>query len=397
MLAIKDLSQADRDIIVRNMVRKTIERNDVLYNEGRECVGMYFVETGALKLVSRKAKDGLDDVMLGAVKAGSFCGEVALLRDDALYEDTAVAMETSVVLELNKSSMQKIMVASMTAGTKLLLSISRNIREAIAMPQSQELGRIIAFVSPKDGQGRTTVATHLAKYLAGAGKRTILIDCDLQLGDANVHMGLSSQPHMARMAQSEERLTFDVIKKYSQNSGGALLLAAPHQPQEAEFVSRSNLNQIIQECARNCDYLILDVPCHIDETAILLWDLADLMVFVTESNISSLTRLKRLMIAISRLNYPKEKFLGIANRYSESQKEYLENLRAILPCKWHTIAHADEEFAEALLKGNPVWQVAYGSRAAKDLDAICHELLGKAPQTLGKGGVFSRIKSWFTE
>ncbi|PKL49989.1 MAG: hypothetical protein CVV42_04835 [Candidatus Riflebacteria bacterium HGW-Riflebacteria-2] len=395
MLAIKDLSQADREMIMKQVQRKELDRNEVLYKEANTSSGMFFVESGAIKLVARKAKDGRDDVILGAVKPGGFCGEVALLREESLYEDTAVAMEPTVVLELNKDGLQKIMLESMTTGTKLLLGISRSIREAIAMPQSQELAHIISLVSPKDGNGRTTVATHLARYLAAAGKKVILIDCDMQLGDANVHLGLMAQPHLARLVQLEERIVFDSIKRYFQSSSGVFLLASPSQPQEAEFVSRSNLNQVVLECARNCDYLILDVPSHIDDLSILLWDLSDLMLFVTKADIASLTRLKRLLMAISRLDYPKEKFLGVVNEYAASQVEYLDNLKSIMPCRWLTIARADAAFSEALLKGAPVWQIDPSCPGSKDLQELCKQILGKAPQTQEKGGVFTRIKSWF--
>lgn len=395
MLAIKDLSHADRELILKQMTRKELDRNEVLYKEAHACISMFFVESGALKLVVRKAKDGRDDVILGAVKPGGFCGEVALLRDESLYEDTAVAMEPTVVLELNKEGLQRIMLESMTTGTKLLLGISRSIREAIAMPQAQELAHIIALVSPKDGAGRTTIATHLARYLAAAGKKVILLDCDLQLGDANVHMGLLAQPHIARLVQMEERIVFDSIKRYFQSSDGVFMMAAPAQPQEAEFVSRSSLNQIVLECARNCDYLILDVPSHIDDLSILLWDLSDLMLFVTSADIAALTRLKRLMMAISRLDYPAEKYQGVVNFYSDAHAEYLENLKSIIPCRWHSIAQADNLFSDSLLKGIPIWQVDAASRAAKEMQAFCQQILGKAPQTQDKGGMFGRIKSWF--
>ncbi|NCB39113.1 MAG: cyclic nucleotide-binding domain-containing protein [Erysipelotrichia bacterium] len=395
MLAIKDLSAGDLEVILKHLSRRELEKNQILFEEAHEASSMFFLETGALKVVSRKAMDGRDDVMLGAIKPGGYCGEVALLRENALYEDTVVAMETSVVLELSKAAMQKIMLASMTAGTKLLLGISRNIREAIAMPQQQEMAKIIAFVAPKDGSGRTTAATHLGTYLAKAGKRVVFIDCDMQLGDAHVHLGMASQPHIARLIQIEERLSFETIKKYFQNVAGLQLLAAPSQPQEAEFVTRSNLNQIIQETARNCDYLILDVPSHIDEISILLWDMADLMVFVAEGNIAALTRMKRLLVAIERLNYPKEKFMGLLNKFSEEQGEYLENYRKIMPHKWMTLAYNSKVFQQAMLKGYPVWQIDSAAAVAKDMQAFCQQILGKTPQSAEKGGIFGRIKSMF--
>lgn len=394
MLAIKDLSTGDLELILRFMTRRDVERGGILFTAGDKAVAMFFVESGSLKLVSRKAKDGHDDVLLGVVKPGAFCGETALLGEESFYEDTAVAMEQTVVLELTKEAMQKVMLASMTAGTKLLLGISRNIREAISMPMAQETGKILTFISPKDGMGRTTVAAHLAWFLAKAGKRVIFIDGDLQLGDACVHLGLNTQPHMARLIQNEERLVFDTIKKYFQNSRNVSMLAGPAQPQEAEFVSRSNLNQIIQECSRNCDFLILDVPSHIDDISILMWDVADLMVFVTEGNISAMSRLKRLLATLQRLNYPQEKFFCLLNKYLPDQAEYLVNYRKLMPYRWQSIASAGRQFHEAELRGVPVFDIDPSCEAGKDLQAFCEQVLGK-PQTNEKGGIFSRIKSMF--
>lgn len=395
MIAIKDLSAGDLEIILHHLVRHEVERNQVLFAEGQPATSMYFLESGVLKAVSRKAIDGRDDVVLGVIKPGGYCGEIALLREDGLYENTIVAMEQSVILELDRNTMQKIMQSSMTAGTKLLLGISRNIREAIAMPQAQESARVVTFISAKDGRGRTTAATHLARYIAGTGKRVIYIDGDLQLGDASVHFGVNSQPHLARLVQMEERLVFDSIKRYFQTSGGVHLLASPAQPQEAEFVTRANLSQIIQECARNCDYLILDVPCHIDEIAILMWDVADLMVFVTEGNLSAMSRLKRLLATLERLNYPKEKFLGLFNKHTPERKEYLDNYRKMMPYKWLAVAEAGEAFLEAQLRGVPVWDVNPQCHAAKNMQAFCEQVVGRAPQNPEKGGIFSRLKAIF--
>jgi Flp pilus assembly CpaE family ATPase len=394
MLAIKDLSTGDLEVILRHMTRRDVERGGVLFEAGDKALAMFFVESGSLKLVSRKAKDGHDDVLLAVIKPGAFCGETALLGEESFYEDTAVAMEHSVVLELTKESMQKVMLASMTAGTKLLLGISRNIREAISMPMAQETGKIIAFISPKDGMGRTSIATHLAWFLAKAGKRVIVIDGDLQLGDACVHLGLKSQPHMARLIQNEERLVFDSIKKYFQNLRNVSLLAGPSQPQEAEFVSRSNLNQVIQECSRNCDFLILDVPSHIDDISILMWDVADLMVFVTEGNISAMSRLKRLLATLQRLNYPQEKFFCLLNKYRQDQGEYLDNYRKLMPFKWQTVASAEKQFGDSTLRGIPIWEIDAACEATKNLQSFCEQVLGR-PQNNEKGGIFSRIKSMF--
>lgn len=394
MFAIKDLSTQDLELIREHMIRRELERNEILFSGGTDGQSMYFVETGSLKTVFRPATDGGDDTVMSVIKPGGFCGEEVILREGALYESTAVALETTVILELPRANMQKIMASSMTTATKLLLGISRNLREAISVPQ--QYGKIVAFISPKDGSGRTTIATHLARHLVKSGKKVIFIDCDFQLGDAHVHLRVPGQPNLARLIQMEERLSFERIQKYFQSPAGLSFLAAPHQPQEAELVNRSSLNQIIQECMRNCDFLVLDIQSHIDEQSILLWDIADLLVLVTRGDLAMLTRTTRLMSAINRLNYPKEKLLCVLNSFTLSQQDYLEQYQKVIPNKWFTVAENETLFANALTEGLPIWQEDAETPASKDLQAFSRSFLGEQPAPKGRGGIFSRIKALFS-
>src|SRR5919197_1569668 len=55
-------------------------------------------------------------------------------------------------------------------------------------------GRIITVFSPKGGTGKTVIATNLAAALAKENsRRTLLLDLDLQFGDAAIMLGIEPE------------------------------------------------------------------------------------------------------------------------------------------------------------------------------------------------------------
>ncbi|GAB4268595.1 MAG: hypothetical protein Kow0029_04090 [Candidatus Rifleibacteriota bacterium] len=397
MINISSLTADDHGIILKYLTRRDIEKHQILYEANTRGDRMFFLESGSLKIVNRVSRTGLDDDIVSVIKPGGFCGEEVMLGDNFLYSLTVVASENSSVLELKKEDMQKLMLESMTTATKLLLGISKNYRDAMGS-MDEKLGKIIGFVSAKDGSGRTTLAMSVAASIVAKGYKVIVIDGDLQLGDCYLHMGTHCRPNIAKLVQREERLTFDKIEKYLIKKNNLSLLAAPELPQESELVSRSNLNQIVQECARNADFVILAVGSHIDEYSILLWDLSDLIVFVTRSSLPEITRFKRLLTALSSLNYPPGKFIGVLNRYAPDQIEYLKEYQKMLKSKWFKVANDPVTLNEAMFRGRTIVDYKDDSPAKRDIGILCEYLIeGKPAKEEKKKGLVKWLTSFFGE
>lgn len=394
MFAIKNLSGADLELIKAHLKERTLDRNDVLYESGFEGSSMYFVEMGSLKVVNRKSTDGLDEQVLGAIKPGGFCGEEVILNEGGIYNSTVVAFENSMVYELSQEALQKIMVASTVAGSKLILGISKSYREAISL--SEKIGKMIAFVSPKDGSGKTTICMNLAESFARRKKKVLVVDCDFQLGNTHMHIGRPANPNLSRLIQMEERLTFDRIQKFMIQADGFQLLAAPELPQDAELITRSHMNQILLECAKNYDYIFLDVGSHIDDFSLMLWDIADMMILIGTPCLTDLTRFKRLMSAIKRLNYPLSKFVGLVNNYAPDERDYLDQFKEILAADWLTVGKDGVNVSKALFNGCSVISQATDSPVVMDFDKITEKILtGRIIDPKEKAGIFSWLKDFY--
>lgn len=71
------------------------------------------------------------------------------------------------------------------------------------MNETNRTARVIAVTSGKGGVGKTNVAVNLGVALARAGQRTMLVDCDVGLANANILLGVDSDRTIADLAIGE--------------------------------------------------------------------------------------------------------------------------------------------------------------------------------------------------
>ena len=121
-------------------------------------------------------------------------------------------------------------------------------------------GRIITVFSPKGGTGKTVIATNLAAALAkGDGRRTLLLDLDLQFGDAAIMLGIEPEKTIFDFVNAPGELDPDKLAGYTtKHKSGLDILPAPLRPEDAELVTEAKLGRLI-EVARACyDAIVVD-------------------------------------------------------------------------------------------------------------------------------------------
>src|SRR5262245_48413352 len=109
-------------------------------------------------------------------------------------------------------------------------------------------GRVFTVFSPKGGTGKTVLATNLAAALARLeGRRTLLLDLDLQFGDAAVVLGMEPERTVADLMIAPGKLDGEKLASYTlSHPSGLELLPAPTRPEDAELVTETNLTQLLE-------------------------------------------------------------------------------------------------------------------------------------------------------
>ena len=70
----------------------------------------------------------------------------------------------------------------------------------------EPMTKSIAVSGGKGGVGKTLIATNLASYLAKQGKRTLLIDADFGMANANILFGKNTNRSINGLVSGEQSI-----------------------------------------------------------------------------------------------------------------------------------------------------------------------------------------------
>ena len=162
----------------------------------------------------------------------------------------------------------------------------RTLRTSILFAAAQKGVRNIMVVSPTAGEGKTTTAANLAVVLADAGKRVILISCDLRKPRIHSFFGLSNEIGLSNVLAGEskpgEALQHPERENLRVMSGGPV----PGSP--AELLQSEQMGELIEQFGRVSDFVVLDTaPMLLVADALALAPLVDGVLFVADAEETS--------------------------------------------------------------------------------------------------------------
>lgn len=250
------------------------------------------------------------------------------------------------------------------------------------------MARTIALVNQKGGVGKTTTAVNLAAYLAGFGKRVLLVDIDPQ-GNASVGLGVrldAAAKHVYHAlldpAQAHEAV-------YPTTIPGLWVLPAQADLAGAaiELVSvegrEYKLRQVLELLAPDFDIILIDCPPSLGLLTINGLVAADEVLIPLQAEYYALEGLGQLLHTINLIQANIKPTLGILgavvtmydtrNRLSAA---VLAELKAHFPNKlFHTLVPRNVRLAEAPSYGQPISSYDASSRGAKAYEALAQELV----------------------
>ncbi len=123
-------------------------------------------------------------------------------------------------------------------------------------------GQVFSIFGAKGGTGSTTLATNLGIVLHRlTGKRTLLVDLDLELGEVAVQLGVRPRFNLVDMIQNFHRMDAGLLASFiEQHSSGVHLLSAPFHPERAEATSAEEIRKILQFLKHHYDALAQTGP-----------------------------------------------------------------------------------------------------------------------------------------
>ena len=157
---------------------------------------------------------------------------------------------------------------------------------------SKKTGRVTLITSSISGEGKSFVTANLGILLAGAGRRTIILDLDLHRPKLHKIFGLDeNKGGIGNYLKGKN--SFNAIVQSMDNIPNLdVISAGPEVENPSELLERGSLDELIVSLRQNYDDIIFDCPpLNIVNDALILSRLADVSLYVVRKNITQKTEL----------------------------------------------------------------------------------------------------------
>jgi capsular exopolysaccharide synthesis family protein len=140
--------------------------------------------------------------------------------------------------------------------SSLLESIDA-IRTMLLRDASLETTRVLMVSSAVAGEGKTTLATNLATSLARAGRKTLLVDCDLRCPAAHQLFEQTLQPGVSEILLGEVDLV-DAIRPTTAIDGLWLIPAGQWDREVIQALARGGAQEMFDRLREEFDFVVVD-------------------------------------------------------------------------------------------------------------------------------------------
>ena len=156
------------------------------------------------------------------------------------------------------------------------------------------MAKIIVVTSGKGGVGKTTTSAAFSAALALKGFKTIVIDFDVGLRNLDLVMGCERRVvyDFVNVVQGEASLRQAMIKdKRVEN----LFVLPASQTRDKDALTREGVEKVLDELAKEFDYIVCDSPAGIEHGAHLALYFAEEAIVVTNPEVSSVRDSDRII------------------------------------------------------------------------------------------------------
>lgn len=151
-----------------------------------------------------------------------------------------------------------------------------------------ERARVIAITSGKGGVGKTNVAVNLAARFAQAGRRTVLLDADMGLANADVLCGVDLRFNLAHVIARRKRL----LEVAAEAPGGFSLIGGASGLAKMADLPDSEHRRLVRslsELEHSSDTIFIDTGAGISPNVLSFASAADHVLVVTTPEPTAIT------------------------------------------------------------------------------------------------------------
>src|SRR5687767_1519424 len=300
-------------------------------------------------------------VVVHATRATSFpAGEVAAIREHTRSPIVILASGESTAL------LDEALDADGVTDVLLLPQLTENVvfalrkaghagRRLASEGGHARQGRIITVFSPKGGTGKTVTATNLAASFAKhEGKRALLLDLDLQFGDAAIMLGIEPEKTIYDLVVAPGELDSEKLAGYvTKHTCGLDILPAPLRPEDAELVTESKLARLLEVARESYDVIVVDTSPFFHGPMLATLDRTDELLLICSLDVPTLKNVRLALQTLELLSFPSDRISLVLNRANSKVGMKPGEVESALEVKVRFSVPSDRAVPIAVNRGNP--------------------------------------------
>lgn len=176
--------------------------------------------------------------------------------------------------------------------------------------------KTICVTSAVASEGKSTTSVNNAITFARAGKKVLLIDCDLRKPNVYRILNIKNDKGISEVLVSEAEIKNVIHKNVFENMD--VITSGVIPPNPVELLSSERMSQVISELSQNYDYIFIDAPpIAIVTDAALISNFTDGVIIVVRQNVAER---KMILDAVKKLEFVGAKILGFVLNDAVSSK-----------------------------------------------------------------------------
>ena len=285
-----------------------------------------------------------------------------------------------------------------------MLDQAQKLRQLVNNTESKSAPRIITVTSGKGGVGKSNFVVNLSIALQKAGKKVLVFDADVGMGNDDVLMGFLPKYNVFDIIFNNKTVEEVIIK----GPYGVGLVPAGSGLNRIEDIPAKKRDEFIGKLAalEEYDYIIMDTGAGISRTVLGFIACCEELFMLTTPEPTSLTDAYSLLKAVNHFKlktkakviinraFDEKEALVTYNKFNNAVNNFLK-----MELEYLGMVSEDRKLVQAVRAQQPFIISYPNCDASKDIEKIAQKLVG-AEQNVSRGvgaqGLFKKIFNIFS-
>lgn len=284
-----------------------------------------------------------------------------------------------------------------------MLDQAQRLRQLAANTETLDKARIITVTSGKGGVGKSNFVVNLSIALSKMGKKVLIFDADVGMGNDDVLMGFLPKYNVFDVIFNGKKIE-DVIVT---GPNGVKLLPGGSGLAKIEELTNEQRERFINklEALSGLDYIIMDTGAGINRSVLGFVACSEELIILTTPEPTSLTDAYSLLKAINHFKIKKNAKVVINRAMDEKEavltyNKYNNAVSSFLKIKLEYLGSVaeDKKLVQAVRNQQPFIISYPNCEASQDINKIAKILIGteEKEQKIEVQGLFRKLFSIFS-